>query len=242
MVNLQAPKRVGILSYNIRHGKGLDGQIDLARIAGVIRSASPDIVALQEVDRRMSRTGYMDQAGELAHLTGMQVAFGRAMRFKEQGQYGNAILSRWPITRAETRPLPGKLEPRSVLIANMTISTDKDNPVAILFLATHLALDEASRLRSVTEIASIVDTWPGPALLAGDLNAKPTSAVIDALGQTWNNTTTGQELITFGPNPAQIDYIFYRPENRWHVVETRVIDERVASDHCPILAILDLSS
>lgn len=61
-----------VLTYNIHHGEGTDGVLDLERIAGVIKGASPDLVALQEVDVGAERTGGVDQAGELGRLTGMQ--------------------------------------------------------------------------------------------------------------------------------------------------------------------------
>ncbi|MEX2025646.1 MAG: endonuclease/exonuclease/phosphatase family protein, partial [Pirellulaceae bacterium] len=59
-----------VLTYNIHHGEGIDGKLDLPRIARVIESVDPDLVALQEVDRRVERTGSVDQPAELARLTG----------------------------------------------------------------------------------------------------------------------------------------------------------------------------
>ncbi len=38
----------------------------------------------------------------------------------------------------------------------------------------------------------------------------------------------------------KIDYIMYKPKDRWKVVEVRVIDEKVASDHCPVFSVLEL--
>ena len=57
---------IRVLSYNIRHGEGMDNRIDLWRIAKIIESISPDLVSLQEVDYQMERTGGIDQAEELA--------------------------------------------------------------------------------------------------------------------------------------------------------------------------------
>ena len=51
------PLTIRVLSYNIHHGEGVDGVLDLARIGGVIKSVKPDLVALQEVDRNASRSG-----------------------------------------------------------------------------------------------------------------------------------------------------------------------------------------
>ena len=64
----EQPARLRVLTFNIHHGRGADGQIDLARIARTVRAASPDLVALQEVDRNTSRSGGQDQLKQLAKL------------------------------------------------------------------------------------------------------------------------------------------------------------------------------
>src|SRR5688572_12746619 len=81
------PLRLRVLTYNIHHAEGTDGKLDLARIARVIHEQQPDLVALQEVDVKTRRTGGVDQAAELAKLTGMHVAFGKGIDF-QGGEYG----------------------------------------------------------------------------------------------------------------------------------------------------------
>ena len=65
-----------VLTYNIHHGAGVDGKLDLKRIASVITGSKADIVALQEVDRNTARAGKVDQVAELARLTKMNALFG----------------------------------------------------------------------------------------------------------------------------------------------------------------------
>src|SRR5215213_2148229 len=48
---------ITVLTYNIHHGAGGDGKVDIGRIAEVINRVKPDLVALQEVDRKTNRTG-----------------------------------------------------------------------------------------------------------------------------------------------------------------------------------------
>ena len=86
-----APLRLRVLTYNIHHGEGMDGKLDLPRIARVIRATEPDLVALQEIDQRTERTGQVDQSETLGTLTGMQVVFGGNIRF-QGGDYGNAVM------------------------------------------------------------------------------------------------------------------------------------------------------
>lgn len=232
-----ATPRVVVLSYNIRHGQGMDGKIDLARIAAIIKSVSPDIVSLQEVDKNTKRSLGIDQAKELGRLTGMESVYCASLPL-QGGEYGNAILTKLPIIKTSRLPLPG--EPRSALCVTVEMATK----MSLAFIATHLDLSEKQRLASVPLIENLLASDSNtPAILAGDLNAQPGSTTILALGKTWKNATSREGLLTFPsttPN-EQIDFIFYRPAICWRVVETKVLDEPIASDHRPILAVLEWS-
>ena len=105
--------QIRILSYNIHHGAGVDGKLDLERIAKVISSVSPGIVSLQEVDRKTERTGGVDQAEELGRLTGMKVLFGASMPY-QGGEYGNAVLTKFKVLDSKVRPLAGGTAKRAV--------------------------------------------------------------------------------------------------------------------------------
>ncbi len=231
----QAGPRVVVLSYNIRHGNGMDGKIDLARIAAIIKSVSPDIVSLQEVDKTTKRALGVDQAKELGRLTGMESVYCASLPL-QGGEYGNAMLTKLPILKTTRLPLPG--EPRSALC--VTLESNAKTPLT--FIATHLDLSEKQRLASVPLIENLfASDSNSPAILAGDLNAQPGSTTILAFSKTWENATSREGLFTFPsttPN-EQIDFIFYRPATCWRVVETKVLEEAVASDHRPILAILE---
>lgn len=65
-----------VLSYNLHHGEGTDGRVDLERIARVIRDSRADLVALQEIDLNTTRTGRVNQAAEYVRLTGLHGKFG----------------------------------------------------------------------------------------------------------------------------------------------------------------------
>src|SRR5690625_7572648 len=86
------------MSYNIHHGRGLDDVVDLERIAEVIVESGAVIVALQEVDVGVERSGKVDIAAELARLTGLEhYVFGKNLDH-EGGHYGVAVISGYPIT------------------------------------------------------------------------------------------------------------------------------------------------
>ena len=226
-----SPPQLRVLTYNIHHGQGTDGKFDYQRLAKIILSVKPDVVALQEVDRKTGRASGVDQAALLGKLTHMNSAYGRAMFFSG-GEYGEAILSRFPITEPKAHPLPihtGR-EPRTVLVA--TIEPDNGLP-NFLFADTHLChQSEELRTDQARQINGLLpEKGPMPAILTGDLNArKGSSTMKELLDKRWIDAT---EKI------SRIDYILLRPQDPWRVIEVKSIDERVASDHKPVLAVLE---
>jgi endonuclease/exonuclease/phosphatase family metal-dependent hydrolase len=236
------PIRIRVLTFNIHHGEGGDGVIDLERIADVINSVSPDLVGLQEVENGTTRTGGVDQTAVLAALTSMNGVFGHNLDFRGGG-FGNAILSRWPITGSVNHLLPSydSGEQRGVLEATIGLP----HGVSARFLSTHLddRDDSTERLLSVTAINDLVATFGGqPVVLAGDLNARPADEEIQILASTWL-THTGAELYS---HPAidpdkQLDYVAARTPAQWRIVSARVLDDAVASDHRAILMVLELA-
>src|SRR5687768_15586880 len=118
-----ATDRLRVLVYNIHAGKDAGGAHNLQRVSEVIQSTRADVVLLQEVDRQTTRSGGVDHLAELERLTGMSGAYGKSLDF-QGGQYGIAVLSRWPITPVDVvalrtdPPQPragGSIEPRVAL-------------------------------------------------------------------------------------------------------------------------------
>ena len=126
----QAPK-IRVASFNIAAGK----VSDMTAIAKAIRAMNVDVVALQEVDKLTARSGRVDQAAELAKLTGMQAVFGRAIDF-DGGEYGLAFLSKYPLHDAVIYPLPsGQREQRIAFSAKVDVP---EFPTPITLFNTHL--------------------------------------------------------------------------------------------------------
>ena len=180
--------RLRILSYNIHHAEGVDGKLDVPRIAQVILSVEPDLVALQEVDKNTTRTGKVNQDIELANLTKMKSVFGSNITF-QGGQYGNAILSKFPIIKNKNFLLPNvdSGEQRGLLRSQIQIS-NKEN---ILFFSTHLdhRRSDTERLASAEAINQIISlNNKPPAILAGDFNDVPESPTLKELGKLWLRT------------------------------------------------------
>lgn len=235
------PPTVRILTYNIHHGEGNDGRLDLERIGALIQRLAPDVVALQEVDVETTRSRGVDQAARLGELTGMHVAFGKAMDYAG-GRYGEAILSRQPLADVQTLALPfvSGCEPRAVLSARIRLAP---NGLEFVFFATHL---EHANVELRQLQAQALTTLPGiatgqPAILAGDLNAVPGSPAMQAVLEHWSDATADRPEPTCPSDQpkVKIDYVLFRPASGWRVAEAKVVDERVASDHRPLLVVLE---
>lgn len=234
------PVSLRLLSYNVHHGEGVDGKLDLARIAKVIRSVQPDLVALQEVDQNVQRSESVDQPAELARLTEMHVAFGANIDL-QGGHYGNAVLSRFPIAKAENQLLPNvdNGEQRGVLVSEITVP-QLDRP--LLLLATHFDHRGKSdeRIMSAKFMNNLIAQNPRPAVLMGDLNAVIGSETLERLDTVWKRTNDeAMPTIPVGQPRHQIDFVLVHPPQQWKVIETRVLDEAIASDHRAIFSVVE---
>jgi endonuclease/exonuclease/phosphatase family metal-dependent hydrolase len=244
-------REVTVLVYNIHAGTDAARRDNLSRVAELIRGTGADLVLLQEVDRNTQRSGPTDQPAALARLTGYSVAFGRTIGF-QGGDYGVALLSRWPIRRDTLIPLtvtapPGGTvdshEQRGVLVAMVAAPGG-----SLSVLDTHLDASGQDHWR-VQEIAEVLRVAAGvresglPLLLGGDLNARPESPVHDALRaagfrDAWAECGTG-DAMTFPAHAPdrRIDYLYLTGEAR--CLDARVLPSD-ASDHRPLLVRLQL--
>jgi endonuclease/exonuclease/phosphatase family metal-dependent hydrolase len=235
-----APHTVRVLTYNIHHGEGTDGEFDLPRLARVIESTQPDLVALQEVDQGTKRATGVNQLTELARLTRLHGVFGKAMDF-QGGGYGIGVLSRWPLRHAEMHPLPDPpdREPRTSLTVSVRIN--KNGPL-IQFTSTHLdsGRDVFNRMAQATELNRVLVRNDGlPAILAGDLNSGLRTEVMQIFDSDWANVAPEDPppLVPTG-RPGRVDHVLVRPFNHWKVLESTVVDAPIASDHRPVLVVL----
>jgi endonuclease/exonuclease/phosphatase family metal-dependent hydrolase len=179
----------------------------------------------------------VDQAAILAAQTGMQVYFAKAIDH-EGGDYGVAILSRFPLTEAQTIHLPETANPgsedRVVAMAKVALPNGKK----IFFASTHLDVSNAAvRDEQATRINKIAAGKKLPFVLAGDLNCKPESASYQILLQKFTPSCTdcGFTIPVEHPNRV-IDHILWTNTKRFRVATSKVINEPYPSDHLPVVA------
>ncbi len=247
-------KLVRVMTYNIHHGRGTDRRYDLDRIAEVIRSAAPDIVALQEIERFRHRTKRDDQPALLARKLGMHHTFApvcdhSAGEAHSRAAYGLAILSRHPILNREHFNLTfGSVhEPRGCLHA--TIGMPGTLPIHVFNV--HLGLRYRERHYQMERLLSenIVRHerfGGGPRILLGDFNNWWPVKSARLVHTDFHNAcaVTGRKrLRTFG-KPFTflcLDYIFTSRELR--IRDCTVVrngSAAKASDHRPVVCSLQL--
>ncbi|MFC6996792.1 endonuclease/exonuclease/phosphatase family protein [Rufibacter roseus] len=241
----QNPEKLRVLCYNIHYANPPSKEktfIDLDAIAKVINEANPDVVALQEVDVNTGRSGKINEAKELAARTGMKAYyFGKAIDH-DGGDYGVAILSKYDMFDTRTYPLPDdrSTNPEPRVLATARIKTPSG--FEFIFASTHLEVRrEENRLMQMEEIGKIVNASSLPVVIAGDFNARPESETIKRLDALFARTCNPCEptIPVINPNRT-IDYIAYRPKDKFQVVEHKVIQETYASDHLPVFAVLQI--
>lgn len=238
-----------VMTYNAHSCIGTDGALNHARIAEVIAAYDPDIVALQELDLARMRTGRLDQAAVIAEQLKMRFHFHPALRVKEE-MYGDAILSKWPLTLRRAGELPTvkarlAFEPRGALWVTAACG---DQEVQVI--NTHLGL--SLRERAVQAQALLGPDWLGHPtcqqrlVFCGDLNTPPFLAVYRTFRRVLRDVTqqikTNQRATFPSRFPLmRLDYIFTSADIRVLSVQApRTPLTRLASDHLPVIADLEL--
>jgi endonuclease/exonuclease/phosphatase family metal-dependent hydrolase len=234
-----------ILCYNIHYGQGNDGVYDLERLAAVIKAVDPDVVALQEVDVMVRRSGQVHQAEELGKLTGLDVYYGPTQHY-EGGLYGNAVLTKLPVNRVWIQPLPYTeatpeltTYPRGFVAVTVKAPGGKEVRVVSTHFQHNVEADRVAEAEAVNRYLA-VESEKIPTILAGDINAVPDSEPMKVLLSKWTNAIDPEAAPTVpSKDPkSRIDYILYRQGDPFEVVETKVIAEEMASDHRPVFAVL----
>ena len=238
------------MSYNVHGCMGMDGTISVERIARVIARHHPDVIALQELDSGRSRSKGIDQADRIAAYLEMKYHF-HPVFFHQEGSYGNALLSRYPLEMVKMGTLPRQrdrniYEPRGALWVSLEFQG-----IPVHIINTHLSIWPKERMRQVMELLSRqwlgLQDQKGPLILCGDFNAMPGSLVYGALCarlKDSQNSLAGYRPYGtwFGRYPVtQIDHIFINSFLQVNsVFVSRTSLDKLASDHLPLITDLSL--
>ncbi len=237
---------VRYMAYNLHQSFGTGGEMDVAAIASVIEESGATVVGLQEV----ARGGLLNANTDLMYLLGERLGWEHfAFHGTTDPVWGNAILSRYPLGEVERLLLPrvGTPYQRGYLAA--PVETPEGE---VLFISTHLqhindsaAHDEdpEADLYPVhrEQLAVIIDEWDGrqPAVLVGDLNARPGWRQVTELLEagwvdSWAEAGDGDGFTANAADPQyRIDYVFHTTDMTTVAVE---VIESQASDHFAVIA------
>jgi len=232
---------IRVMTYNIHVGVGMDKQLNLQRIADVINEQHPDLVGLQEVDRGVKRTNGIDEIAELARLTRMQFSFAHNLDY-QGGEYGVAILSRFPILNTDHRMYQNKREAERRGMLRIEIKPASD---VVSFVTTHLDYQyEDGRVFEATQLLDFLKATPGKMVLVGDFNVEPVGESYQLIAKNFSDAWLKQNAKDAGFSyPAdkpvkRIDYVLFRSggvrvKKIWTV-------NTPASDHIPVVADLEI--
>jgi endonuclease/exonuclease/phosphatase family metal-dependent hydrolase len=228
-----APRRFSVLTFNI-HGGRTDHGLDLDAVVAEIRGARADVVLLQEVDRNLARTGFLNQPAMLAEALGMSVYYRANVR-------SNAILTRFPVMEWSSTALPrwpGK-EERRLVHASVLVEGQ-----AVHVFNTHLDhTSVALRLAQIRAVQSVVSRYAdAPMVLGGDLNAIPGGPVLTTLRSdlrdAWPAAGEGSGNTVPAHDPRRrIDYLLH---NSWLSMHAGEVLPTRASDHAALRIVFDL--
>ena len=237
--------RIRVMTYNVQSGKDLAGDRDIQHAIRTIRQENPDILGLNEVQHRtrLCPDGCC-QAEAIAEALGYPFFyFGRSIDFLD-GQYGNALLSRFPIRTAEVLAIPdipqeerdGWFEPRTHLCCTLDLGGGQ----LIRSLNTHYGLSDGEIRSAVQKTVELTGQETLPLLFMGDLNAEPDSPLLQPLFSLMTDTAAKAEggVLTWPSNQPvkKIDYLFQRG---FKTLRAWVPDSQ-DSDHRPFCAELEL--
>lgn len=228
---------IRVLTYNIFHGETTSGEINMDLFANIINKFNPDLVALQEVDKSVGRSNYLDITNELSQRTGLDGYFIEFRDYKE-GEYGVAILSKYPIKKIDIIEAYSSSVYRTLSFAKVEIRENE----FIYFNSSHLSTIDKERRKEIKQLVEYYNNEleHNPLIIAGDLNANPYSPGLDILLAQFE-ISDKKLLYTFSTRTGmrkKIDYILYPDNATWKVLDTKRACREDASDHCALLSIL----
>lgn len=265
-----------LMTYNIASGRYYANDaditpvggsvVDLSKHAQVIRDAAPDLCGLNEINSYFPAylaehqvTGtHADQTGYLAETSGLpHHFFGKAIQFGSRGDYGNAVISKYPVLEAEAVPIPNPdvfdenryYETRGIAKVKLDIAG------GVTVLQVHVGLAVAESQNAVVKLCELIDSTEGPLILMGDFNMCPGNFLLDRIRQrmtevlpegegyvhtfpSWTHDAKLPGDLSAHPY-CKLDYIFV--SHHFKPVSCRVEQVRV-SDHMPMTAVVELTT
>lgn len=221
---------VRVMTWNIHGAVGRNPRFDLKRVVDLIRRNDPDILALQEVDSRRAGMSGEDPFAMLQTALGNHGVGAKSITTTD-GEYGQTLISRWPMRGTEVRDISYReREPRRA------IKTDIETPCGPLrVIAAHLGLSINERRSQTKALVDLVGETLSTTIVLGDFNDWFwVGSVRSALARTLPGTTAHRTFPSRCPM-LRLDRIYCRPRER--LIRSFTDPEaRQISDHLPVFA------
>lgn len=226
------PQRLVVMTYNIQGHASLLKPGHIEDIARTIVKYQPDIVAINEAHRGTWQARFGDHVEQLRRLTRLNGAFGKSYSFLG-GDFGNAVLTKGKVVRADVHKLPGTGEPRTLFETIVDVNGGRIE-LYVTHLAAWASMNRAARDSQLQCVADHVRASGHPYIVAGDINA-PAEApeVAKMLRLNLVRPVSAEKMPTHRVTEDQLDHIWIG--GGWQVRSARVLDDG-PSDHRPILA------
>jgi endonuclease/exonuclease/phosphatase family metal-dependent hydrolase len=238
MTSTDTGATIAIGSYNLHSCIGIDRRRDPTRIAAVLREMQCDIVALQEVHNQPGPPAHAMQLDFISQQLGFDVVPGMRL-VKRTGEYGNALLTRFPILAIRRHDLSySRREPRGAVDVELDVAGSK-----LRVIAAHLGLRRSERRfqwrRLMVAVAE--GSLEVPTVVLGDMNEWYVSAAtLREAHQAFGEPPSPPGFPSFAPF-LRLTRIWVRPVTAIVRIEAhRSKLSRLASDHLPIKAIIDV--
>ncbi|MBL0387590.1 endonuclease/exonuclease/phosphatase family protein [Tumebacillus sp. ITR2] len=221
--------KLKVATYNIHIGKDAENKLNLEETIKTLQETDADIIGLQEIERHSPRSRFEDQPRLIAEALGLHYHFEPALTVGPF-QFGNALLSRYPILSTERIQLKSAKEDRVALLATLQV---RGEPVRVM--VTHLGLLQGERARDVEALDKRLREEETPLLVLGDFNTDLTSVEL----KPWLanlHPTTPERIETFPGSGEQIDYVL--TSKQFKATKSYTVTSS-ASDHVPLVSELD---
>ena len=236
-------KEITMMTYNIQ-GHAIINSRQVDKIASVIKSVAPDVVAIQEVDQRFVK----DCAAQLGTKTGMKSHF----LITHSTYFGIVLLSKEEPLGVKTHLIPkgaggGSAKPDPDDNRGIIITEFSD----YYFLSTHYSLNAEDRDVATDYIINFAKTVNKPVFLGGDLNVKETYRAMVTFKNNGFSILNDTKVYTY-PSTAPADCIdfilgYNKSSISYQVTERGIADQSgadltAASDHLPVYIKMQLSN
>ena len=221
---------IRVMTWNIHGAVGRNPRFDLERVVALVQRHRPDIVALQEIDSRRAREAHVDDPFTILQESLGNHGIGAKTVTTADGEYGQALISRWPMANTEIHDLSfPEREPRRA------ICSDIQTPAGPLrVIATHLGLSFRERHSQAVALLKMLDNLRTPTVALGDFNDWLwAGSVRRSLGRVLPGYTNHRTFPSRWPL-FHLDRVYLWPRSALVASHTDP-EARAISDHLPVI-------